>query len=110
MTTRQWLINNDYSDIVDLIDQVTEQWKASGTRTRRNWWGILAGGYGGRSRTVNGIPFPVLVAAQKQQGRPVTPNAIQRSPDEVMPEKIYHGRSLLYAKKPRRRARHKVIE
>lgn len=108
MNTRQWLLENGYSDIVDLIDQVAEQWKTSGSRTRRNWWEILAGGYKGRPRTVGGITFPVLVAAQKQQGRPVTPNAIQRSADEVMPEKIYHGRSLVYAKKTRRRARHKV--
>jgi hypothetical protein len=103
MTTRQWLVKNGYLDVVDLIDKVTEQWKANGSRTRRNWWEVLAGGHDGRPRTVNGITFPVLVAAQKHQGHPVTPNALQRNSNEEMPEKIYHGRSLKYAKKRRRR-------
>lgn len=96
MTAREWLLNNGYSDVVDLIDEVIAQCKAKGVRTRRNWWETLAGGRDGRPRMVYGIAFPVLVVAQKHQGRPVTPNAIQRNGEEV-PKKIYHGRSLKYA-------------
>ena len=94
MTTRDWLIEHGYLDVVHLIDQVTRQWKAKGTRTRRNWWEVLAGTRNGRPRTVYGINFPVLVVAQKHEGRPVTPNAIQRSDSEEPPSKSYHGRSL----------------
>lgn len=97
MTAREWLLQNGYADVVGLIDQVTEHWKARGVRTRRNWWETLAGGQDGKPRVVDGITFPVLVVAQKHQGRPVTPNAIQRNDKEEVPDKSYHGRSLQYA-------------
>lgn len=100
MTTRDWLQENGYADIVQLIDQVMEMWKASGARTRRNWWEVLAGGVNGASRTVEGVTFPVLATAQRHEGRSITPNAIKRDRSETPPEKSYHGRAL--RRRPRR--------
>ncbi len=99
MNTREWLLENGYPDIVELIDKVMLQWKEKGANTRRNWWETLAGRKNGRPTTINGIEFPVLVIAQIYQGVPVTPNAIQRSPYEKLPEKVYHGRSLTRLRK-----------
>lgn len=58
MTARQWLLENGYPDVVELIDQVTKEWKARGVRTRRNWWETLAGGKDGRPRVVRGVMTP----------------------------------------------------
>lgn len=82
---RQWLLRNGYGDVAALIDRVTALWLASGKRTRRNWWEILAGDRLGRSRRVAGQEFPVLRAAQRRQGVPVTGNALARNPGEEAP-------------------------
>lgn len=84
MTIRKWL-RTDYSDIADLIDDVMAEIQASGSRERRNWWVVLAGGDGGAPLMVAGRVFPVLRAAQIRQGKPTTPNAICRNEDEVPP-------------------------
>jgi len=76
-----------------MIDSLMLEWKEAGKRTRRNWWEVLAGDRLGRPRTVGGRVFPVLATAQKHQGVEVTPNAIQRSADETVPERRYLGRS-----------------
>jgi len=73
---RQWLRDNGYDEIADLIDGFIITWKADGKRTRRNWWEILAGGKLGKPRTIYGREFPVLKAAQMRQGLPVTANAL----------------------------------
>jgi hypothetical protein len=82
---RQWLRENGYEEIADLIDNFILEWKAAGKRTRRNWWEMLAGGSQGNPRTINGKEFPVLRAAQIRQGLPVTPNAIWRSEENAPP-------------------------
>ena len=92
MTARDWLLANEYEDIVALIEEIETEWRAAGKRTRRNWWAILAGGRGGRSRTVEGRAFPVLVVAQMHEGVPITPNAIRRSATELAPKKVYLGK------------------
>jgi len=100
MTAREWLAENQYTDILAMIDAIVLEWRASGKRTRRNWWGILAGGKNGSPRTVGGKTFPVLASAQRHEGLPVTPNAVQRSADEVVPKKVFLGK---WWKKPKRR-------
>jgi hypothetical protein len=82
---RQWLRENGYADIADLVETFIAKWKAAGKKTRRNWWEILAGGNFGKPRTVDGQPFPVLKAAQIRQGLPVTANAISRSEEKSLP-------------------------
>ena len=82
---RTWLRANGYTDIADRIDQLLAEWKAKGLQTRRNWWVVLAGGSGGRPYSIYGEVFPVLVAAQKRQGKTVTENAIRRTAREVAP-------------------------
>ena len=88
MTARDWLRENGYSDIVDLIDLVMTDIAASGSRQRRNWWDVLSGGTNGKPIAVNGHEFPVLRVAQTRQGKPLTPNAISRSQNERPPDVI----------------------
>lgn len=104
MSARGWLQENGYGDVVVLIERVEKGWKIGGVSTRRNWWGILAGGTDGRPRKVSGITFPVLVSAQIHEGTPVTNNAIKRKPGEVPPQKDYRGRSAVRRRRGRRRA------
>lgn len=85
MLARQWLYENGYKDIAAMIDAITEEWKAQGKQTRRNWWEILAGGANGKPRIVANREFPVLRAAQRRQGLPVTKNAIARNRREKAP-------------------------
>jgi hypothetical protein len=76
---------NDYKDVVEMIDEVMQEWYRTGKKTRRNWWVILAGGKKGKARTIYGKTFPVLRAAQIRQGVTVTENAICRNKDEKPP-------------------------
>lgn len=92
MLTKQWLIENKYEDVAKLIDEVVEEWSRAGKQTRRSWWGVLAGTVQGKSRIVGGREFPVLRAAQRRQGLPITPNAIYRSDQESPPPKKVTGR------------------
>lgn len=88
MTTRDWLRQNGYQDVADLIDEVRAEIETTGNRTRRNWWDTLAGGKDGIPFTVNGHEFPVLRVAQIRQGKPITENAICRNPGEVPPDVV----------------------
>lgn len=88
MIARDWLRQNGYKDVADLIDQVIAEIEAAGSRTRRNWWDTLAGGKGGKPIVVNGYEFPVLRVAQIRQGKPITPNAGSRREGEVPPDVI----------------------
>ena len=92
MLARQWLLENGYEDIATLIDEVTDEWKAQGKRTRRNWWEVLAGDKHGNSRHVEGREFPVLKAAQLRQGFSVTESALRRNPSEEPPAVRITGR------------------
>lgn len=79
-----WLTEYGYHDIVILIRDTEAAFAARGSRQRRNWWDVLAGRISGDSVTIEGRAFPVLASAQRRQGKPVTDNAIQRSPIEVV--------------------------
>lgn len=85
-TVRHWLRANDYDDVADMIDAVMTEWQKAGKTTRRNWWDVLCGDADGRPCKVAGREFPVLVAAQRRQKRPITKNATQRSKTESTPE------------------------
>jgi hypothetical protein len=85
ITVRQWLKANEYNDIANMIDEIINQWKKAGKRTRRNWWEILAGSKNGMARSIEGQTFPVLKTAQIRQGLPITDNAIFNSENEVAP-------------------------
>jgi hypothetical protein len=84
---RQWLMDNDYADVVDIIEQVTAKWREQGKATRRNWWDVLAGDSHGLPRVIEGIEIPVLKIAQVRQGRQITMNALCRSENEQLPDK-----------------------
>jgi hypothetical protein len=72
--------------IAQTIDEVMAEWQRSGVTTRRNWWDVLAGDEKGCPRKVAGREFPILVAAQRRQGKVVTDNAVQRAKSEPVPE------------------------
>jgi hypothetical protein len=86
ITARQWLRDNNYEKVADLIDQLMEEWAKTGKGTRKNWWKILAGDADGNPCVVSGRKFPVLRAAQIRQGVLVTPNSVFHSPTEAMPD------------------------
>jgi len=67
-------------------------WQTKGTKTRRSWWDILAGGKNGKPRTIEGVTLPVLKAAQIRMGVPITKNAICRNEAEKVPEVVSNGR------------------
>jgi hypothetical protein len=92
MTCRDWLRENGYEDVADLIDKAMARIAEKGTRQRRNWWDILAGDAHGQPCVREGIEFPVLRVAQIRQERPATANAIARNPNEVPPEVVRTNR------------------
>jgi hypothetical protein len=100
MTTRDWLRQNGYEDVRELIDEVIAELAAKGSKERRNWWDVLAGGKDGAPIVVAGREFPVLRAAQIRQGKPVTPNAIYRNENEQPLDVVRTGR---WPKKLRRK-------
>ena len=99
ISVRKWLIQNNYDDIALLIDIVLERWKVKGTKTRRNWWDVLAGGNNGKPRTIDGVTFPVLKSAQVRKGLPVTDNAICRNKNEEAPQIYVSGRWIGHIRK-----------
>jgi hypothetical protein len=96
---RKWLIQNNYQDVAECIDIVMDGWSKKGTHTRRSWWDVLAGGKNGRQRTIEGIAFPVLRAAQLRKGVPVTDNAICRNKNEAFPAIRQNGRWAIITKR-----------
>jgi DNA adenine methylase len=85
-SARAWLARNGYEDYADLIDEVMSEWKARGSKERRDWWLIMSGGANGKPRVISGRTFPVLAAFQERQGKPVTANAERRNENEVTPK------------------------
>jgi len=92
ITCRNWLNANSYEDIAALMDQAEERMAARGSKQRRNWWEVLAGGVNGKPSVREGIEFPVLRAAQIHEGLEITPNAICRNPNEKPPSAWRTGR------------------
>jgi hypothetical protein len=92
MTCREWLRANDYNDVADLIDEAMSRMATRGSKQRRNWWGILAGGMNGKPCVCEGITFPVLVSAQRHERKKITDNAIRRNPKEKPPAVRVTGR------------------
>ncbi len=84
-TLRGWLVENDYKDVAELIDNIMVEWQKVGNKQRRNWWDILAGDKSGQSRIIAGREIPVLKAAQVRKGVKVTENAICRNEKEKSP-------------------------
>ena len=80
---REWLRLAGYGGVADLIDQVMEEWRVAGKRTRRDWWLILAGNKSGGSRVVAGRIFPVLAEAIQRQMEPAGPLAANVPPVRI---------------------------
>jgi DNA adenine methylase len=82
---RAWLREQGYGHVAGDIDGVMGAWARAGKRTRRNWWDVLAGDRFGRPRRVGGVAFPVLVEAQRRQGRRVAPQPAGRPAEVARP-------------------------
>jgi hypothetical protein len=91
MTVREWLRANDYNDIADVIDQILSEFKATGSKERRNWADALCGNEG-KPVTIAGREFPILKSAQMSRGVPVSADAIQRNESEEFPGARKTGR------------------
>ena len=112
MSIRKWLRENSFQYIDDTIAEVEAEFKASGSKERRNWADVLCGGKDGSPFTIAGREFPVLAAAQESRGRPVTSNAIRGEEHQPFPAPRRTGRwpkklpvrARRMAKKPARKA------
>ena len=91
MTVRRWLRANGYGDVADTIDDIVAEFKAKGSKERRNWADVLCGNQG-KPVTIAGRTFPILASAQVSRGLPVSPNAIQRKEAEEFPVARKTGR------------------
>lgn len=89
---RKWLVQNNYTDVAELIDEVTAKWARQGKKTRRNWWEVLAGDKKGNRRIIEGKEFPVLGVARIRQGLPKAKGALCRNNDETPPNTLEHLR------------------
>lgn len=99
-TARAWLARNGYEDHAALIDEVMAEWKAKGSKERRDWWDVISGGPNGKPRIICNREFPVLAAFQERQGKPVTENAERRNDNEITPKIQKQAR---WARKKRRK-------
>jgi len=99
-SARAWLARNGYEDHAALIGDVMAEWKAKGSKERRDWWLVMSGGPNGKPRVVCGRTFPVLAAFQERQGKPVTENAERRNKNEITPPIKNQAR---WAKRKKRR-------
>jgi len=82
---REWLINNNYQDVFEVMENVQTIWDLEGTSTRRNWWEILSGDKKGKPRSIKGFQMPVLRIAQIRQGKQITMDALCRNEYEKLP-------------------------
>lgn len=89
ITVRNWLRENGYPEVVEMIDDIQTEWKKKGKHTRRNWWEVLSGGKNGIPRTIYGRQFPVLQAAQVCQGKPVTANALKSAQEVATAPRVF---------------------
>ncbi len=87
-SARQWLRDNGYTDVADMIDEIMAEWRDAGNGQRRNWWAVLAGGKDGVPIVVAGRKFPVLAAAQSRQGLKPSKGALRRKRRETKPPPI----------------------
>jgi DNA adenine methylase len=85
-SARAWLARNAYEDYAALIGKVMADWKAKGSKERRDWWLMMSGDSKGHPRVICNREFPVLAAFQERQGKPVTENAERRNENEVTPK------------------------
>src|ERR1044072_901091 len=85
MVIRKFVQTYQYDEELALVNKVEAELKASGSKERRNWWDVFAGGKDGGSISVNGHAVPVLRAAQIRQGKPITKNAKCLNEDETIP-------------------------
>jgi hypothetical protein len=89
---RGWLRASGYAEVADRIDSIIAKWAKISRKTRRNWWDILSGDKAGKPREVDGVSFPVIAAAQRRMGKPVTKGALSKAKEKPLPDFRNAGR------------------
>jgi hypothetical protein len=87
-TIKERLAQKNYADVLKQIQAVERGSKRKGTGTRRDWWEVLAGNQNGSSKTIEGRSFPVLSAARRRKGWPVTKECLCRDANEEAPSVV----------------------
>ena len=92
MNAKDWLRENKHEEALTAICKIEERWRSRGVGTRKSWWEKLAGGKDGRNSVVDGVELPVLRAAQIQQGKLITANAIFNEGETTPPQRMVQER------------------
>ena len=87
-----WLRANGYTGVVEMIEAVLKQKTATGLKTRRNWWDVLAGTQKGDRRSDSGFEFPILAAARRRKGWPVVPGELKNADESPPPAVVESAR------------------
>lgn len=81
MHARDWLRENGYGDIAGLIDEVMADLEAHGSKQRRNWWEVLAGGVNGRPLRCLGTGVSGATGRAAAAGQALEPERNQPQPE-----------------------------
>jgi hypothetical protein len=85
-TTKIWLEQHGYTDVLNKIEKLERGWIKKGTKTRRSWPEVLAGNKDGSPKIIEGVKFPVLCAARTRKNWAQTKTCISKNPLETMPQ------------------------
>lgn len=80
---KEWLLENQYEDVIRKIRRVEERWRKQRKRTRRNWWDVLAGHKDGSPCVIEGVRFPILRAARARKDWDSARRELSRKNSEV---------------------------
>jgi hypothetical protein len=94
VNAREWLKENGYSDIADMINAYIAHIKSLGSGERRNYWDLLVGRKDGECCMNHGFKFPILESVRKARRPNWKPSihAIKRNNSEVIPAPVIQKR------------------
>jgi hypothetical protein len=87
ITAKNWLRQNGYPDVADIIDVYMDFNKSRGSGERRNYWDLLVGQKDGKPLIRHGFTFPILKSVRKNRRPDFKPSkhAIKRNRIEIIP-------------------------
>ena len=94
ITAKNWLIQNNYPEVVKIIDDYVAYNKARGSGEKRNFWDLLAGRKNGDPVNRNGFVFPILesIRTARKPNFPNAKSAIKKNKREIVPPPIEQAR------------------
>lgn len=101
ITAREWLKQNNYSDVANIFDDFIEHNKKRGSGERRNYWDLLSGRKDGECFQRHGFTFPILETVRSTRKPNYLPSkhAIKRNINEEVPLPIKQARWDVHRKK-----------